>query len=238
MDGINYFSAFLIGLAGGVHCVGMCGGIVAALRMVSPKGASALPYTLAYNMGRITSYTLGVAITCALGKSAADFVPLAKYSRALLSGIMLLLLACYLGKWWTGLSVLENAGKGLFAKLQPLSKRFLPFKTPLSAVPYGFIWGASGRFKSTIAAKYSLSLSRALFASARSSHRSHVKWGLSSISLLTIFRTVELSSTTRTLYMWSTLNILALIITNKRKKSPLKEGVSYLCLNQLVKWNH
>lgn len=141
MDGINYFSAFLIGLAGGVHCVGMCGGIVAALRMVSPKGASALPYTLAYNMGRITSYTLAGAITGALGKIAADFVPLANYALSLLSGIMLLLLACYLGKWWTGLSVLENAGKGLFAKLQPLSKRFLPFKTPLSAVPYGFIWG-------------------------------------------------------------------------------------------------
>ena len=54
---------------------------------------------------------------------------------------MLFLLACYLGKWWTGLTVLENAGKGLFSKLQPLSKRFLPFKTPFSAIPYGFIWG-------------------------------------------------------------------------------------------------
>jgi hypothetical protein len=54
---------------------------------------------------------------------------------------MLLLLACYLGKWWTGLTVLENAGKGLFSKVQPLSKGFLPFKTPLSALPYGFIWG-------------------------------------------------------------------------------------------------
>jgi len=69
MEGINYFSAFLIGLAGGVHCVGMCGGIVAALRMVSPKGASAVPYTLAYNIGRITSYTLAGALTGLLVKS-------------------------------------------------------------------------------------------------------------------------------------------------------------------------
>lgn len=121
--------------------MGMCGGIVAALRMVSPKGASALPYTLAYNMGRIVSYTIAGAITGALGKIAADYIPLANYALSLLSGIMLLLLACYLGKWWTGLTVLENAGKGLFSKVQPLSKRFLPFKTPLSALPYGFIWG-------------------------------------------------------------------------------------------------
>ena len=121
--------------------MGMCGGIVAALRMVSPKGASAVPYTLAYNIGRITSYTLAGALTGALGKIAADYIPLANYALSLLSGIMLFLLACYLGKWWTGLTVLENAGKGLFSKLQPLSKRFLPFKTPFSAIPYGFIWG-------------------------------------------------------------------------------------------------
>jgi len=121
--------------------VGMCGGIVAALRMVSPKGSSAVPYTLAYNMGRIASYTIAGAITGALGKIASDFVPLASYVLSLFSGVMLLLLACYLGKWWTGLTLLESAGKGLFSKLQPLSKRFLPFKTPFSAIPYGFIWG-------------------------------------------------------------------------------------------------
>ena len=93
MEGINYLSAFFIGLAGGVHCVGMCGGIVAALRMVSPKGANAIPYTLAYNMGRIASYTLAGAITGALGKIAADYVPLANYALSLLSGIMLFLYA-------------------------------------------------------------------------------------------------------------------------------------------------
>jgi len=109
--------------------------------MVSPKGASAVPYTLAYNMGRIASYTIAGAITGALGKIASDFVPLASYVLSLFSGVMLLLLACYLGKWWTGLTLLESAGKGLFSKLQPLSKRFLPFKTPFSAIPYGFIWG-------------------------------------------------------------------------------------------------
>jgi sulfite exporter TauE/SafE len=119
----------------------MCGGIVAALRMVSPKGASAVPYTLAYNMGRIASYTIAGALTGALGNIAADYIPLANYALSLLSGIMLLLLACYLGKWWTVLTVLESAGKGLFSKLQPLSKHFLPLKTPFSAIPYGFIWG-------------------------------------------------------------------------------------------------
>ncbi|NDW20026.1 sulfite exporter TauE/SafE family protein [Alteromonas hispanica] len=141
MDQISYLSAFLIGLAGGVHCVGMCGGIVSALRMVTPKDKPALLFTLAYNSGRIVSYTLAGAITGALGKIATDFVPLANYVLSLLSGVMLFLLACYLGKWWTGLTALESAGKHLFKYVQPISKRFLPFKTPLSAIPYGFLWG-------------------------------------------------------------------------------------------------
>jgi sulfite exporter TauE/SafE len=141
MDQINFFSAFLIGLAGGVHCVGMCGGVVSALRMVTPKDKPALPFTLAYNTGRIISYTLAGAITGALGKMASDFVPVASYTLSILSAVMVFLLACYLGRWWTGLTALENVGKHLFRYIQPVSKRFLPFKTPFSAIPYGFIWG-------------------------------------------------------------------------------------------------
>lgn len=141
MEGINYLSAFLIGLAGGVHCIGMCGGIVAALRMVSPKDANPLPYTLAYNLGRIFSYTVAGALTGAIGHMASEFIPLANYALTLLSSIMLLLLACYLGKWWTVLTALESFGKVLFSKLQPVSKKFLPFKSPMHAIPYGIIWG-------------------------------------------------------------------------------------------------
>lgn len=141
MNGIDYFSAFLIGLAGGVHCIGMCGGIVAALRMASPKHQSAIPYALSYNIGRIASYTLAGMLAGALGLFASDILPAAKYVLSLLSGVMLFLLACYLGRWWTGLTFIERAGSGLFKYLQPLSKRFIPFKSPLSALPYGFIWG-------------------------------------------------------------------------------------------------
>ncbi|BFT30369.1 sulfite exporter TauE/SafE family protein [Alteromonas sp. D210916BOD_24] len=141
MEGINYLSAFMIGLAGGVHCVGMCGGIVATLRMVSPKDKPALPYMLSYNIGRILSYTLAGGITGFIGQIAANYIPLASYMLSLISAVMLLLLACYLGQWWTGLTAIERIGSKLFSRLQPLAKTFLPFKSPLSALPYGFIWG-------------------------------------------------------------------------------------------------
>ena len=33
MENFSYISAFLLGLMGAVHCIGMCGGIVGALSM-------------------------------------------------------------------------------------------------------------------------------------------------------------------------------------------------------------
>ena len=66
----SYFAAFIAGLLGGVHCLGMCGGIVGALTFGinsaddagtengSVKSKTKLyPYVLAYNGGRILSYT-------------------------------------------------------------------------------------------------------------------------------------------------------------------------------------
>lgn len=56
--------AFIAGLAGSTHCLGMCGSIVAAIGMTRPAAtpASRQLFQLFYNLGRITTYTmLGVA---------------------------------------------------------------------------------------------------------------------------------------------------------------------------------
>jgi hypothetical protein len=39
MPETGYFAVFLIGLLGGVHCIGMCGGIVSALSLQMPGAA-------------------------------------------------------------------------------------------------------------------------------------------------------------------------------------------------------
>lgn len=57
-------AVYLAGLLGGGHCAGMCGGIVGAL---FAGAGSRLPLHLAYNTGRIASYTLAGAIAGALG---------------------------------------------------------------------------------------------------------------------------------------------------------------------------
>ena len=55
-------AAFVGGLAGGLHCAGMCGGIVRVLCGASPAGEARWPHLLAYNGGRIASYTLAGAL--------------------------------------------------------------------------------------------------------------------------------------------------------------------------------
>ena len=51
-------SAFALGLAGAGHCLGMCGGIAAALNLGGPRSAAV---TLSYHSGRIASYTCWAA---------------------------------------------------------------------------------------------------------------------------------------------------------------------------------
>src|SRR3954470_13430194 len=73
-------AGFLLGLASGVHCIGMCGGIVAAfssrasnvIRAPREKRSSKSIATLSlFNAGRVSAYTLGGAVAGALGGAGA-----------------------------------------------------------------------------------------------------------------------------------------------------------------------
>lgn len=141
MNEFGVLSAFLVGLAGSLHCVGMCGGIAGALRAAVPAGQPPLPYILSYNLGRITSYAIAGAITGILGQVARASITHGLMIFQLISAAMLIAMGLYLAQWWRGLARLEALGSGLWQRIRPFSKRFLPFKSPVSALPYGFIWG-------------------------------------------------------------------------------------------------
>ncbi|WP_299074282.1 sulfite exporter TauE/SafE family protein [uncultured Paraglaciecola sp.] len=141
MNELSFFSAILIGLAGGVHCVGMCGGIVGAFAYAIPKNAAVLPYTLTYNLGRICSYMIAGAITGWAGYLFAQQINQGIVVLQFVSGIFLFSLGLYLASWWQGLTKIERIGSGFWQLIRPWSKRLLPFKHPLYALPYGMIWG-------------------------------------------------------------------------------------------------
>jgi uncharacterized protein len=136
-----WLAALLIGMAGSVHCVAMCGGIVGALTFSIPAQKSALPYVMSYHAGRILSYSIAGALTGSLGAIFSHQISYGLVLLNLFGGFFLIAMGLYIGDWWRGLAILERLGGKIWKPLVPLSKKFLPFKHPLAALPYGVIWG-------------------------------------------------------------------------------------------------
>lgn len=145
---LTVLSAFLVGLFGSVHCIGMCGGIVGSLTMglsetVRQSWVRLVPYLLMYNLGRIVSYMLVGFLAGFLGQQLAHLLPLdnPRMVAMWVSSIFMIILGLYIGGWWRILTVLEKAGSQLWRYIEPWGRRFLPVKTPIHALGLGIIWG-------------------------------------------------------------------------------------------------
>jgi len=140
---LSLMSAFLVGLLGGGHCVGMCGGIVGAVSMHLPQSKSKVPFLLPYNAGRILSYTFAGGIAGLVGASSFFLEHVLPIQHVLygISSLMLIALGLYLAGIWHGVTYLEGAGKGIWKTLQPYSKRYIPVQNIKQAFFLGSLWG-------------------------------------------------------------------------------------------------
>ena len=140
MPDSGYLALFLVGLLGGTHCVGMCGGIVSVLSM----GVTARwSMHFAYNSGRILSYAAAGAIAGALGAASMGLegqVP-ARLILYFIANLMLVALGLYLLGVTKALAFTERAGQQLWRHVQPLTRRFLPARSVAQAFPLGLLWG-------------------------------------------------------------------------------------------------
>lgn len=110
----DYILVFSIGLLGAIHCVGMCGGLIMACGMRCGGGFS---FSLAYNAGRVLTYTLLGFLMGFLGKALITAGLLGKFQSALpvvAGGLMI-----FIGLDMLGL-LPEGVGK-FFSKLFPLA---------------------------------------------------------------------------------------------------------------------
>lgn len=140
---LSLTAAFLVGLLGGGHCVGMCGGIVGAVTMTQPGSKPKWPFLLSYNLGRIGSYTLAGVVAGGVGASSfflEQVLPIEKMLYALAS-LMLVLLGLYLAGIWRVLTRLEAVGGKLWQHIQPYSRRLLPARTIAQSLLLGTLWG-------------------------------------------------------------------------------------------------
>jgi sulfite exporter TauE/SafE len=143
MPETGYIAVFLVGLLGGTHCMAMCGGIVGALTLGTPAGRRHWPLHLAYNLGRISSYALAGAALGAIGSAGLllnDALPV-QMTLYVLANLMLVALGLYLCGVPQGLTFLERGGQKVWARIQPLTRRFLPASSVSRALPLGMLWG-------------------------------------------------------------------------------------------------
>lgn len=168
MNGAQLLPVFVVGLAGSIHCAGMCGGIVTAISATARKPVAVIPanagiyaeragtrsmgpgvrrddwvYVFAYNVGRIGSYMMAGALAGGMAGGARSMAALAgvQLSFYWLANAMLIALGLYLMNAWRGLAVLEQGGRVLWRHISPAIKPLMPADTPAKAFTLGALWG-------------------------------------------------------------------------------------------------
>lgn len=137
---LSTLTALTLGLLGGAHCVGMCGGIAATVGIARPDSRTpAILMLLSYNGGRILSYACAGALLGGLGILVSG--SLATQLLRTLAGLMLIAMGLYIARWWQGLVHLERAGNLFWRHLRPLASRLLPARSPVQALLLGLVWG-------------------------------------------------------------------------------------------------
>lgn len=128
-------TAIILGLLGSAHCLGMCGGIAASIAMTQTRRY----YLVAYNIGRIFSYSLAGILVGSLGFMIKD--PTIGLVLRTLAGLMLIAMGLYIGQWWKGLTHIEKLGQGLWSLIRPAASKLLPVTSLWQALLLGFFWG-------------------------------------------------------------------------------------------------
>lgn len=122
-----YLLVFLAGVAGSMHCVGMCGGFACALGRAAGGPLASLLRHLSYNLGRLASYAFlgtvaGYAGTLLVGWVGAGGA--AQRALAVVAGLLMvyiglqflgLLRAVPVSRPWAGIEVLAQALRRLVA---------------------------------------------------------------------------------------------------------------------------
>ena len=142
----SFLAVFLVGLLGGVHCLGMCGSIVGIFTTQVPQNQARWPFHLAYSSGRMASYAVAGALVGAVGHAGLlmrDAVPVQHLLFAL-SSLMLIALGLYLAGVWGAVRRIEQLGGGLWKRLQPYTIKLLPVNTVPRALGLGVLWGWEG----------------------------------------------------------------------------------------------
>lgn len=137
--------ALTLGFASSVHCLGMCGGITAALANAAPRRVRANPWRLGLHLGaihggRIASYAMAGAVAGVIGAGAVAAIsqPDALVVLRYLAAGFLVAIGFTIAGWLPLTDRLGTWAMPLWAKIQPLVGRLAGGP---GSVLYGLVWG-------------------------------------------------------------------------------------------------
>ena len=137
------YMAFVTGLLGTGHCIGMCGGLVSALSLSEAGRQGGWFFHLLYNLGRISTYTFIGAVVGWLGSALAYTDRFKMVTRSLLIGSDVFVILVGLGTAglfaWLNVSKLDFPGPMKAMTLAVAGLRRLP--PAISALPLGLLFG-------------------------------------------------------------------------------------------------
>ena len=143
MDAPIWIAALLLGLAGGAHCAGMCGGIVGALSLAPGARRHPGAFTMAYHLGRASSYATAGAIVGALGEAGLALRGSLATHQILFgfASVAMLAAGLYVAGYAPFVHRVEAAGGVLWRRIEPWSRPLIPARTPWQAGLLGMLWG-------------------------------------------------------------------------------------------------
>lgn len=125
-----------LGLASGIHCIGMCGGIVTAFAIRGQGRNSAR--LLLFNAGRISTYALAGALAGAVG-SLGWYAAGGQTALLVLANVVLVFVGLHLAGLHSPIRFFERLGAPLWRRLQPHAAHFMRSGNAYAA---GLLWGA------------------------------------------------------------------------------------------------
>jgi len=136
-------AAFVTGLLGSAHCLGMCAGIsgLFAVNAGIVGLRNQLPMALTYNAGRILTYAILGAIVAAFGGVIIAATPAIGRPIRFITGAVIVLIGLQVAFNWRLLSPIERTGAVLWQKLAPIAKHFVPVTSLPRALGLGLLWG-------------------------------------------------------------------------------------------------
>lgn len=143
MEITPFFLALTTGLAGSGHCIGMCGGLVAAFSLTPHGRRGGILFQLLYHLGRLTTYTLIGAAVGWLGSAIAYTDTFREVSRVVLIGSDLFIIVIGVGTLgaFSSLNIMRLDFPGPTTLFIAASRELRMLPPALSALPLGLLMG-------------------------------------------------------------------------------------------------